>query len=48
VADFNVGATPMSKHRESKTIMRYDYDGENLKTNAVSFLGYDRETGGHN
>jgi integrase len=31
----------MSKHRDPKTMMRYDHGGENLDQNAVNFLGYD-------
>jgi len=34
-------AQMMSKHREPKTVMRYDYGRENLNQNAVNFLGYD-------
>jgi integrase/recombinase XerD len=33
----------MSKHRDPKTVMRYDYGRENLDQNAVNFLGYDEE-----
>jgi site-specific recombinase XerD len=33
----------MSKHRDPKTIMRYDHGRENLEQNAVNFLGYDEE-----
>jgi integrase/recombinase XerD len=31
----------MSKHKDPKTVMRYDYGRENLDQNAVNFLGYD-------
>lgn len=33
----------MSKHRDPKTLMRYDRGRENLDQNAVNFLGYDEE-----
>jgi integrase len=33
----------MSKHRDPKTLMRYDHGWENLERNAVNFLGYDKE-----
>jgi len=33
----------MSKHRDPKTVMRYDHGRENLNQNAVNFLGYDEE-----
>jgi len=33
----------MLKHKEPKTVMRYDHAGENLDQNAVNFLGYDEE-----
>src|SRR5215217_3790586 len=33
----------MSKHRDPKTVMRYDHGRENLDQNAVNFLGYDEE-----
>jgi len=33
----------MSKHKDPKTIMRYDHGRENLEQNAVNFLGYDEE-----
>jgi site-specific recombinase XerD len=33
----------MSKHRDPKTVMRYDHGRENLEQNAVNFLGYDDE-----
>ncbi len=33
----------MSKHRDPKTVMRYDHGRENLDHNAVNFLGYDEE-----
>ena len=31
----------MSKHRDPKTVMRYDHGRENLDQNAVNFLGYE-------
>jgi len=31
----------MSKHRDPKTVMRYDHGRENLDQNAVNFLKYD-------
>ncbi len=31
----------MSKHRDPKTVMRYDHGRENLEQSAVNFLGYD-------
>jgi len=31
----------MSKHRDPKTVMRYDHGRENLDQSAVNFLGYD-------
>jgi hypothetical protein len=31
----------MSKHRDSKTVMRYDHGRENLEQNAVNFLQYE-------
>ena len=31
----------MTKHRDPKTVMRYDHGRENLDQNAVNFLGYD-------
>jgi integrase/recombinase XerD len=31
----------MSKHRDPKTVMRYDHGRENMEQNAVNFLGYD-------
>jgi len=34
----------MSKHRDPKTVMRYDHGRENLDQNAVNFLGYDDGT----
>jgi integrase/recombinase XerD len=34
----------MSKHRDPKTVMRYDHGRENLDQNAVNFLGYDDVT----
>jgi integrase/recombinase XerD len=33
----------MSKHRDPKTVMRYDHGRENLDQNAVNFLVYDEE-----
>ena len=33
----------MSKHKDPKTVMRYDHGRENLDHNAVNFLGYDKE-----
>lgn len=33
----------MSKHRDPKTVMRYDRGRENLAQNAVNFLSYDAE-----
>ncbi len=34
---------PMSKHKDPKTVIRYDHGRENLDQNAVNFLGYDEE-----
>ena len=34
----------MSKHRDPKTVMRYDHGRENLELNAVNFLGYEEES----
>jgi len=34
----------MSKHKDPKTVMRYDHGRENLDQNAVNFLQYDDET----
>ncbi|MET0648424.1 MAG: site-specific integrase [Pyrinomonadaceae bacterium] len=31
----------MSKHKDPKTVMRYDHGRENMEQNAVNFLGYD-------
>jgi len=31
----------MSKHKDPKTVMRYDHGRENLDQNAVNFIGYD-------
>jgi integrase len=31
----------MSKHKDPKTVMRYDHGREDLEQNAVNFLGYD-------
>jgi integrase/recombinase XerD len=33
----------MSKHKDPKTVMRYDHGRENLEQNAVNFLKYDDE-----
>jgi integrase len=33
----------MSKHRDPKTVIRYDYGQENLDQNAANFLVYDDE-----
>ena len=33
----------MSKHKDPKTVMRYDHGRENLEQNAVNFLRYDNE-----
>jgi hypothetical protein len=33
----------LSKHRDPKTVMRYDHGRENLDQSAVNFLGYDEE-----
>jgi integrase/recombinase XerD len=33
----------MTKHRDPKTVMRYDHGRENLDQNAVNFLAYDEE-----
>jgi integrase/recombinase XerD len=33
----------MSKHRDPKTVMRYDHGRENLDQSAVNFLGYEDE-----
>jgi integrase/recombinase XerD len=33
----------MTKHKDPKTVMRYDHGRENLDQNAVNFLGYDEE-----
>jgi integrase/recombinase XerD len=33
----------MSKHKDPKTVMRYDHGRENLDQNAVNFLGYEEE-----
>ena len=33
----------MSKHRDPKTVMRYDHVRENMDQNAVNFLGYEEE-----
>jgi integrase len=33
----------MSKHKDPKTVMRYDHGRENMEQSAVNFLGYDDE-----
>ena len=33
----------MSKHRDPKTVMRYDHGRENLDQNAVNFISYDED-----
>ena len=33
----------MSKHKDPKTVMRYDHGRENLEQNAVNFLSYEEE-----
>ena len=33
----------MSKHRNQKSVMRYDHGRENLDRNAVNFLDYSEE-----
>ena len=33
----------MSKHKDPKALMRYDYGRENLDQNAVKFLQYEEE-----
>ena len=33
----------MSKHKDPKTVMRYDHGRENLDQNAVNFLGYEED-----
>jgi integrase len=33
----------MSKHKDPKTVMKYDHGRENLDQNAVNFLRYDEE-----
>jgi hypothetical protein len=40
---FRFGGMQMSKHRDPKTVMRYDHGRENMDQNAVNFLGYDDE-----
>jgi integrase/recombinase XerD len=35
----------MSKHKDPKTVMRYDHGRENLELNAVNFLQYEEEEG---
>jgi hypothetical protein len=34
----------MSKHRDPKTVMRYDHGQEKLDQNAINFLAYDEKT----
>ena len=34
----------MSKHKDPKTVMRYDHGRENLDQNAVNFLQYEEES----
>jgi integrase/recombinase XerD len=34
----------MSKHRDPKTVMRYDHGRENMDQNAINFLDYDEAT----
>ncbi len=33
----------MSKHKDPKTVMRYDHSRDNMEQNAVNFLNYDEE-----
>jgi hypothetical protein len=33
----------MSKHKDPKTVMRYDHGRENLEQNAVNFLQYEED-----
>ena len=33
----------MSKHKDPKTVMRYDHGRENMEQNAVNFLNYTEE-----
>ena len=33
----------MSKHKDPKTVMRYDHGRENMEQSAVNFLWYDEE-----
>jgi hypothetical protein len=33
----------MSKHKDPKTVMRYDHKRENLDQNAVNFLIYEED-----
>jgi len=35
----------MSKHRDPKTVMRYDHGRENMEQNAVNFISYEDEGG---
>jgi hypothetical protein len=35
----------MSKHRDPKTVMRYDHGRENLDRNAATFQRYEEEEG---
>jgi hypothetical protein len=37
------GGCRWSKHRDPKTVMRYDHGRENLDQNAVNFLAYEDE-----
>jgi integrase len=34
----------MCKHKDPKSVMRYDHGRENLEQSAVNFLGYDEES----
>ncbi len=36
----------MSKHKDPKTVMRYDHGRENLEQNAVNFLKYEEDNSG--
>jgi hypothetical protein len=33
----------ISKHKDPRTVMRYEHGRENLEQNAVNFLGYEEE-----
>jgi hypothetical protein len=33
----------MSKHKDPKTVMRYDYERDNLERNPVNSLSYEEE-----